>query len=191
MQRSRATERKEIGFWRDGITPHLFVDEKWSSGEDCRVVTRYLQAGYLDSFEFGYSYCRFAGCPGAVFGGTREMGCTALTDGVYVWPEGLLHYVTQHNVRPPEAFIKHAKENLQYLLATQADGRLQWEDELKAPVGIPRGTQEFLRDKSSLEEIYGVEDDRKGFGLWITGCWTCRCTRVMTCSRESFVTLTE
>ena len=44
--------------------------------------------------------CRFCN----EFNGTGE-----LTDGTYVWPEGLAHYVTEHNVRLPEGFVSHAR----------------------------------------------------------------------------------
>ncbi|GHH42120.1 hypothetical protein GCM10017774_37860 [Lentzea cavernae] len=41
----------------------------------------------------GKSICRFCG---------RDNGSTELTDGVnFVWPDGLLHYVEDHNVRLP------------------------------------------------------------------------------------------
>jgi len=40
--------------------------------------------------------CRFCG---------REIGFRELTDGRWVWPEGLGHYVEAHDVRLPEAFL--------------------------------------------------------------------------------------
>ena len=47
------------------------------------------------------SFCRFA-C------GELDMGCADLTDGTFVWPEGLVHYVEQHGVRLPDHFVEHA-----------------------------------------------------------------------------------
>ena len=47
------------------------------------------------------SFCRFA-C------GETAMGAEDLTDGTYVWPSGLVHYVEQHAVGLPEAFVAHA-----------------------------------------------------------------------------------
>jgi len=41
-----------------------------------------------------------------------EMGSSDLTDGVYVWPEGLVHYVEKHNVRLPTEFVKHVLNSL-------------------------------------------------------------------------------
>jgi hypothetical protein len=36
------------------------------------------------------------------------MGSCDFTDGVWVWPEGLSHYLRIHSVRLPEEFIRHA-----------------------------------------------------------------------------------
>ena len=36
------------------------------------------------------------------------MGSRDLTDGIWVWPEGLAHYVDIHSVGLPEEFTKHA-----------------------------------------------------------------------------------
>jgi hypothetical protein len=46
------------------------------------------------------SFCRF----GCGVNGTIEQ-----TDGVFVWPEGLAHYVEVHSVRLPEEFVEHAR----------------------------------------------------------------------------------
>ena len=32
-----------------------------------------------------------------------------LTDGVYLWPEGLAHYVREHDVRLPDEFTEHVR----------------------------------------------------------------------------------
>lgn len=38
---------------------------------------------------------------------TLDMGRGELTDGVYMWPEGLAHYLEKHNVRLPQEFVEH------------------------------------------------------------------------------------
>jgi hypothetical protein len=48
----------------------------------------------------GYSECRLCGA---------RNGSLELTDGVYVWPDGLSHYVRQHSVRLPTAFTDHVE----------------------------------------------------------------------------------
>jgi len=67
--------------------------------------TRELLAAYLDSGQVyekyrGYSSCRF-GC------GIDHslMGANDLTDGKWVWPEGLSHYIRVHSVLLPQEFI--------------------------------------------------------------------------------------
>ena len=39
----------------------------------------------------------------------RRNGDSELTDGVFVWPEGLAHYVAVHDVRLPEEFIERSR----------------------------------------------------------------------------------
>lgn len=87
-----------IGYWRNDQhpeypDPHDLVDEGWDEG-DRFVVASYLMAGtYLRHF-MGLSPCRFCG---------QHNGASEYTDGVLVWPEGLFHYIEDHNVRLPRA----------------------------------------------------------------------------------------
>jgi hypothetical protein len=39
------------------------------------------------------------------------MGSRDLTDGVWVWPEGLAHYVEEHDVMLPDAFLHTMRAN--------------------------------------------------------------------------------
>ena len=43
------------------------------------------------------------------------------TDGVYIWPEGLAHYLDAHAVRLPQQFVNHAMERLDALDAASVD----------------------------------------------------------------------
>jgi hypothetical protein len=54
----------------------------------------------------GYSTCRFCG---------MNNGAAEYTDGTYVWPEGLAHYVYDHAVRLPGELVRHARERLDTL----------------------------------------------------------------------------
>lgn len=38
------------------------------------------------------------------------MGSRDLTDGTFVWPEGLAHYVERHDVKLPDHFLQHVRE---------------------------------------------------------------------------------
>ena len=49
------------------------------------------------------SWCRF-GC-------SLANGSAELTDGVFIWPEGLAHYVAEHSVALPDDFRQHAAKN--------------------------------------------------------------------------------
>jgi len=64
----------------------------------------------------GYSFCRFAcGIP------DQQMGCTEFYDGVWVWPEGLAHYVECHSVLLPDEFIQTMRS---HSWRDQADAKL-------------------------------------------------------------------
>ena len=91
--------------------PRQHVVRGWSQQPAAQQLADYLRAGYIESYEMGYSHCRFApaSSAGSAGGGgaccaagpRAEMGCLALTDGEFVWPEGLAHYIEAHSVRPP------------------------------------------------------------------------------------------
>lgn len=68
------------------------------------AVASYLRAGKALVRHDEPSHCRFQ-C------GETEMGRADLTDGTFVWPEGLVHYVERHDVRLPDRFKEHAVAN--------------------------------------------------------------------------------
>ena len=68
----------------------------------------------------GCSYCR-VGC-WRTFLGSKD-----LTDGVWVWPEGLAHYVGTHGVRLPDEFVAHARRHAFRAPGKAALPRLAWE----------------------------------------------------------------
>ncbi|SDY09472.1 hypothetical protein [Hymenobacter psychrophilus] len=93
-----------FGFWRSVFEPLLpdpaqFVDDKWDSAERLQVIN-YLRQGRQLTHWMGYSWCRF-GCKAA------DMGAADLTDGSYCWPEGLAHYLENHQVRLPHEIVSH------------------------------------------------------------------------------------
>ena len=181
----------EVGFWADPRierderpNPAHLVDDDWGKTAASLAVALYLRCGFLESFELGYSFCRlgcFAGGggdggsgsgsgSGSGGGGSESrgaessnlMGCTTLTDGKYVWPEGLAHYVSEHAVRLPEDFVRHSLGNLRALREAQAGGRLRWDLDdhgrgRTAP--LAPGTAVFLRDKTTLGLALPPEPD--------------------------------
>lgn len=157
----------EVGFWADPRDerderpkPAQLVDEDWGKTAAALAVALYARSGFLESFELGYSFCRL-GCRGG--GGAASessgaesnkfMGCTTLTDGKYVWPEGLAHYVSEHSVRLPEDFVGHSLGNLRALREAQEGGRLRWNVDDRGrgrTAPLAPGTAVFLRDKTTL-----------------------------------------
>jgi len=78
-------------------TPIELVDPNWSADERERVL-KYLAAGTIRAVWYGWADCRMCG---------KHNGSRDYTDGVYVWPEGLAHYVREHQVKPPQEFVDH------------------------------------------------------------------------------------
>jgi hypothetical protein len=97
----------QVGFWRDVWLPGC---DAWprereissSSRHDAHsrvadndAFIEYLARAPVESWELGSSWCRLCGL-------AVRMGCSTRTDGVYVWPDGLLHYLVHHNVALPD-----------------------------------------------------------------------------------------
>lgn len=119
---------KLVGWWQSSDEPYYphpkhLVDPQWRKDDRDRIAA-YLKEGQYCGGEFGYSYCRFgcfheenlkrerenAGNEDAFVCSemswmSTEMGSSVKTDGVWVWPEGLSHYVEHHDVRLPDEFV--------------------------------------------------------------------------------------
>ncbi|MFN8167523.1 MAG: hypothetical protein U0S36_01920 [Candidatus Nanopelagicales bacterium] len=96
-----------IGYWRsreqlDWPDPADFIDSEWDQAER-DLVASYLSTGFVPWAAMGYSACRICG---------RPNGSVEFSDGVYVWPEGLAHYVADHSVRLPAVVVQHIQERL-------------------------------------------------------------------------------
>lgn len=95
-----------IGYWRgphesDTLPdPRDWVDPLWDLEQRDRVIN-HLRKGFPANYQMGYSECRICGC---------RNGSSELTDGHYLWPEGLVHYVEAHDVRLPHEFVHHVDE---------------------------------------------------------------------------------
>jgi hypothetical protein len=68
------------------------------------TIADYLDGGKVFEWYLGWSNCCICGCIN---------GTTELSDGAYVWPEGLSHYVREHKVRLPNEFIQHVIDKLE------------------------------------------------------------------------------
>jgi hypothetical protein len=98
-----------IGYWHGFYEeaypdPGSFVDDNWNAEEKERIVA-YLKAAHQMPYAAGgLSWCRFR-C------GINNLGCTEFTDGTWLWPAGLLHYVETHNVKLPREVLDHMLTN--------------------------------------------------------------------------------
>jgi hypothetical protein len=109
MTMSQLDQMPCVGYWRSPEEPGLpdpgdFVDASWDAAERQKVIEYFDQAYQIPIYSCGPSWCRM-GCadlPG-------DIGTQDLTDGVWLFPEGLVHYVRHHAVRPPEAFLAHLR----------------------------------------------------------------------------------
>jgi hypothetical protein len=105
-----------IGYWSGaGVegwpTPGRFVDPTWT-GDEQDLVADYLARGFVVRSCMGYSPCRICG---------HDNGSLELSDGVYVWPEGLAHYVADHGVRLPDLFVSHVLSRIEALESAGRD----------------------------------------------------------------------
>src|SRR5215468_8673232 len=113
-----------VGYWqpdarRDFPHPKSLIREPYPT-ELCEQICQYLSSGKTIMCWYGSSYCRF-GCDVP----SSDLGSSDLSDGVWVWPEGLPHYVRRHSVRLPERFIQ-----------TMSDAQWVVADDLVVPCGI-------------------------------------------------------
>jgi hypothetical protein len=93
---------KKVGFWYSEYEPELPMPFAYSDNlneEQRKSVIEYLENGKISASYLGFSHCRI--CNKNDF----EMGVSDLTDGEWVWPEGLSHYVKNHQVELPKEFI--------------------------------------------------------------------------------------
>ena len=94
---------ERVGYWSNGAdgwpVPEECVDIALSF-DDRDIVADYVRRGFVARACMGIARCRLCGIP---------LGSLDLTDGEYIWPEGLDHYVQDHSVRLPPWFIEHVQ----------------------------------------------------------------------------------
>lgn len=91
-----------IGYWRSSSEPKLpnpqdLVVEIMDTAEKKRVLAHLSCQQHINHAK-GMSTCRICG---------KLNGSAEQTDGKYIWPTGLAHYVEEHNVRLPQEFVDH------------------------------------------------------------------------------------
>lgn len=146
----------EIGFWdTNNNKPQTFVDENWWQTCSQGVkdwISLYLKGRlfdivFLESYEMGYSYCRF----GCELSDPKVMGACTLTDGTYCWPEGYIHYIKSHYVKPPAAFLHHMLQQYDTYATTTATHLQMYDIETHSPQPIPQSIQQWLTSHTTLD----------------------------------------
>jgi hypothetical protein len=106
---------KLIGYWIRSLEDPDFIPPQELVGplpdHQRRALADYLDRGRHFEQYRGTSWCRF-GCD-------HEMGSSELSDGLWVWPVDLGHYVRDHGVLLPNEFVRHA-------LTSPAAGASEW-----------------------------------------------------------------
>lgn len=136
---------RSIGFWSGGATnarwPDVrqFVDVNWDPDERDQVAN-YLQSGLVVRSYMGYSPCRLCG---------KDNGDLELSDGAYVWPDGLAHYILEHGVRLPDQFVQHAIRLTEELEEASRD-EVWWQTVGASPA---RRTQSAVDGSAFADEV--------------------------------------
>jgi hypothetical protein len=144
-----------IGYWigslLDGyVPPQALVGGLTEAARS--TVAAYLDAGEEWACYRGSSWCRF-GC-------RREMGNRELSDGRWVWPEDLGHYVREHGVRLPEEFVTEVMRGVvpspkEKWAATTSPDESFWREWCWR--NVPAGVRRHLADARAAAD---VEADR-------------------------------
>ncbi|TWD73097.1 hypothetical protein FB561_6982 [Kribbella amoyensis] len=69
----------------------------------------------------------------------KANGSVELTDLLYIWPEGLAHYVKEHDVRLPERFVRHTESQLELMDDVEVD-ETWWLGQQAGIAGASAGT---------------------------------------------------
>ena len=96
--------KTKVGFWPENPVEakvHLgkLVDPSFRICADYEVVKWFLTHPTNRVSYRGWSNCRICGC----MNGTEDYERAG-----FVWPSGYLHYITQHDIRPPQHLIEAA-----------------------------------------------------------------------------------
>ena len=109
-------EEKRVGFWSTTDSPDKHIDASWDINERS-IVINYLKNAKVKDYYLGWACCRLD-CKkdikkvGDMYNVGLHIGCTDMTDGKYIFPEGYVHYLEIHNVKPPQEFIEHVLNNV-------------------------------------------------------------------------------
>jgi hypothetical protein len=168
-----------IGYFIDSLDDDDFPAPQELVGTDSRLkaVADYLDRGQVHEQNRGISWCRFS-C------GEQRMGSCDFTDGHWIWPEGLSHYLRVHSVRLPEEFIQHAFSGVPIVSASEADEAdyshwIEWARPQRLQAlrrGIDEARLEAIR-LTALARDEAIEAARVKYGEGDRECLQSGCSR--------------
>lgn len=92
-----------VGYWYSDREPELPIPDHNKSTEHEEEIARYLRSHKEINAYRGSSPCRLCDL--------RHNGSKEYSDGVYIWPQGLVHYIEEHKTTLPIEFIEHILAN--------------------------------------------------------------------------------
>jgi hypothetical protein len=95
---------KEVGFWNNWRNeyPEYPMPVENKANYNVERMFDYLSNGVLAGGYRGTSHCRIC----RVRAGSKEY-----IDGFFLWPEGLPHYIKEHQIELPSDFVNHVESN--------------------------------------------------------------------------------
>jgi hypothetical protein len=88
-----------------------FIAEQPQVNQD--KVLEYLRSGHVVALVMGADLTDWLDRPNKanpLINGRREGGVTPLTDGVWFWPAGLIHFIEKYHLPLPQEFLEHAAQ---------------------------------------------------------------------------------
>ncbi len=92
-----------VGYWYSDSEPELPMPDSNDSVEHEAEIVAYLKNNREINAYRGMSPCRLCDL--------RNNGSREMSDGVYIWPQGLAHYIEVHKTTLPAEFIEHILAN--------------------------------------------------------------------------------
>jgi hypothetical protein len=140
-----------IGYWYEENRPNLpdpawFIDENYPESEKKKVID-YLKKGKTIASYFGRSNCRICG--------EETPGVSDLTDGLFIFPSGLVHYIEKHNLHLPDDFIKTVYGEKNSLIeiyfdannVSESSGSFDWWNDQKG-IDPSRSSKRYDKDQN-------------------------------------------
>ena len=117
----------KLDFWADEHNPRPLdledhIDPNWDEQER-EAVEVYLDQ---DGLFIGAPLERDRAC---LLCGKQMQPGVIRTDGVYVWQAGVVHYVRDHHVRPPQPLIDRVNQVAREIADLQTDDMQWWDND--------------------------------------------------------------